>query len=58
MAGACECGNEPSGFIKCGEFLHYLGPVSFSRRSPLHGVKCFTAHDMADRREKTARVTA
>jgi hypothetical protein len=21
MAGACECGNEPSGSIKCGEFL-------------------------------------
>ena len=20
-AGACECGNEPSGFVKCGEFL-------------------------------------
>jgi hypothetical protein len=21
VAGTCECGNEPSGFIKCGEFL-------------------------------------
>jgi len=21
MAGTCECGNEPSGPIKCGEFL-------------------------------------
>ena len=21
MAGTCECGNEPSGSIKCGEFL-------------------------------------
>jgi hypothetical protein len=21
VAGSCECGNEPSGFIKCGEFL-------------------------------------
>ena len=20
-AGICECGNEPSGFIQCGEFL-------------------------------------
>jgi hypothetical protein len=20
-AGSCECGNEPPGFIKCGEFL-------------------------------------
>jgi hypothetical protein len=23
-AGACECGNEPSGSIKWGEFLDYL----------------------------------
>jgi hypothetical protein len=22
--GCCECGNEPSGSIKCGEFLEYL----------------------------------
>jgi hypothetical protein len=22
--GACECGNESSGFIKCGEFLDWL----------------------------------
>ena len=22
--GLCECGNEPSGFIKCGEFLDWL----------------------------------
>ena len=21
VAGTCECGNEPSGFINCGEFL-------------------------------------
>jgi len=21
LAGACECGNEPSGSVKCGEFL-------------------------------------
>ena len=24
MAGTCECGNEPSGSIKCGEFLDLL----------------------------------
>ena len=24
VAGACECGNEPSGSIKCGEFLDWL----------------------------------
>ena len=22
MADACECGNEPSGSVKCGEFLY------------------------------------
>jgi hypothetical protein len=29
LAGTCECGNELSGSIKCGEFLL----VSFSRRT-------------------------
>ena len=24
MAGTCNCGNEPSGSIKCGEFLDLL----------------------------------
>ena len=24
MAGTCEYGDEPSGFIKCGEFLDWL----------------------------------
>ena len=24
MAGTCECGNEPSGSKKCGEFLDWL----------------------------------
>ena len=24
VAGTCECGNEPSGSIKCGEFLDEL----------------------------------
>ena len=24
MVGACECGNEPSSSIKCGEFIEYL----------------------------------
>ena len=27
MAGACECGNEPSGSIKCGEFLDNLRTI-------------------------------
>jgi hypothetical protein len=38
VVSCCECGNEPSGSIKCGEFLDYLRPVSFSRRTLLHGV--------------------
>jgi len=24
VAGACECGNEPSGSVNCGEFLDEL----------------------------------
>ena len=24
VTGTCECGNEPSSSIKCGEFLDYL----------------------------------
>jgi len=24
VADACECGNEPSGSVKCGEFLDYM----------------------------------
>jgi len=24
VAGTCECRNEPSGYIKCGEFRDYL----------------------------------
>jgi len=35
--GTCECGNEPSGSIKCGELLTSKEPVSFSRRTVLHG---------------------
>jgi hypothetical protein len=30
VAGACECGNEPSGYIQCGEFR---GTVSFSGKT-------------------------
>jgi hypothetical protein len=36
--GHCGCGNEPSGSIKCREFLVYLQPVSCSRRTLLHTV--------------------
>ena len=24
VAATCECGNEPTGFVKCGEFLDWL----------------------------------
>ena len=37
MASACECGDEHSGFLKCGEFID-LGPVRFSGRFLLLGV--------------------
>ena len=36
VAGTCECSNETSVSIKCGEFLDWL--VSFSGRTLLHGV--------------------
>ena len=36
MAGTCECSNEPSVSIRCGEFLDKS--VSFSRRTLLHAV--------------------
>jgi hypothetical protein len=38
VAGTCECGNESSGSIKCGEFLDWLQTGYFSRRTLLHGV--------------------
>jgi hypothetical protein len=36
VVGGCECGNEPSGAIKCGEFIDSWGTVSFSGRTLLH----------------------
>ena len=36
MTGTCKCGNEPSGSVKCGEFLDQLRIGS--RRTLLHGV--------------------
>ena len=38
MAGTCECGNEPSGSVKCGEVLTSWEVVSLSRRTLLHSV--------------------
>ena len=37
VTATCECGNEPSGSIKCGEFLDWLKSVRFSR-TLLHAV--------------------
>ena len=32
MADACECGNEPSGSVKCGEFLDWLQSGQFLKK--------------------------
>ena len=32
MAGTCDCGNEPPGCIKCGEFLDYLKTCWFLKK--------------------------
>jgi len=34
----CECGNEPSGSVKCRNFLTSCKPVIFSRRTLHHAV--------------------
>jgi len=39
VAGTCEYGDEPSGSIKCGEFLDWLQNQLASQEGPLlHGV--------------------
>jgi hypothetical protein len=38
VAGLCEHGNEPLGFIKFGEFLTNRGKICFSRRTLIHVV--------------------
>jgi hypothetical protein len=38
VADACECGDEPSGSMKCGNFLTSFKPVSCSRRTVHRGV--------------------
>jgi hypothetical protein len=37
VVGTCECGNEPSGSIKCANLTSWA-PVSFSRKALLHGI--------------------
>jgi len=43
VADVCECGNEPSGSVKCGKFLTSCKPVSFSRRTLDHGVSILSS---------------
>jgi hypothetical protein len=38
VTSSCECGNEPLGFIKGGEYLASCVVVSFSRMTVLYGV--------------------
>jgi hypothetical protein len=38
VAGNCECGNKPSGFIKWGNVLTSCKLVSFSSKTLLHRV--------------------
>jgi hypothetical protein len=44
VADSCECGNEPSGFIKCGKFLKSLKRVRFPGRTLLHVVNWLVRH--------------
>jgi hypothetical protein len=36
--GTCDCGYEPSGSIKCGEFLDWLRTGLLLKRTVLHGI--------------------
>jgi hypothetical protein len=38
VADTSDCGNESSGFVKCGEFLEQVKTVSLSSRTVLYGV--------------------
>jgi hypothetical protein len=38
IAGTCDCGNETSGSIDCGELLEELKYVRFSISTVLHGL--------------------
>jgi len=33
VVGACECGNEPAGYMICGETLEYLGNCWLVRKN-------------------------
>jgi hypothetical protein len=53
VAGACECGEEPSGSIKRGNFLTSCKPVSFSRGTLLHGVSKYMGYRTVKRRKRS-----
>jgi len=38
VAGPCKRGNEHAGSVSAGNFLTTVKPVSFSRRTPFHGI--------------------
>ena len=40
VAGSCEHGKEPTVFVNCREFNHYLRKYQISRRSLICGIVC------------------
>ena len=46
VANACECGNEPLGSMKWGNFLTSCKPVSFSRRTLHRGVSKYSLNQL------------
>jgi len=55
VAGTCECGDESSGSIKCGNFLTNCGTVSFSGRTVLHAVSFYKWIQQYSKRHYTVR---
>ena len=60
VADVCECGNEPSGSAKCGEFLDQLQTSQLLKKdsapcSKYKGVVSWNHNLWLERKEKTAR---
>ena len=51
VADACECGNEPSGSVKCGEFLDQLQTSQFLKKDSAPWSKSVTKLDYTKCRE-------
>ena len=56
MAGTCECGNAPSGYIECGEFRDWLRTGRLVRKDsapwselPVEVVSLFVKHFFFER---------